>query len=284
MGLQRQLGRAANRLLNPYGYSLQKTGSDFDSRVENRAALDRMFRELADAAEHWLGAQTLFEHRPFPAKEGVAEFYEAYIASPYRQPYGGSRFNNLVWLYLIARSYRPTIIVDSGTYQGASAWALSQGAPAGTPLYSFDIDLSQLKGKVDATYMECDWLGHDFTEDRSRGLCYFDDHVDQARRLIEARDKGFPLAIFDDDFPVTSFAQMAHDGRALPKVEMVLDEQLRGEATLRWSSGGRLHSWDVDAAYLDRARQTIAATDRLPNTSLVTGIHQTPYRVVKLAV
>jgi len=129
---------------------------------------------------------------------------------------------------------------------------------------------------------EQDWADQPFREDRSRGLCYFDDHVDQAARLEQAAAKGFPLAIFDDDFPVTSFAEMAHDGAALPKIEFVLDEALRNQSEISWISRGRRRTWPVDHAALDRARKLIAASERLPNTSLVTGIHQTPYRIVRL--
>jgi hypothetical protein len=75
---------------------------------------------------------------------------------------------------------------------------------------------------------------------------------------------------------------MAQRGTALPKVEFVLDEELRKFQEVTWSEAGVRYSWPVDVDHLDRAKAVIAATERLPNTSLVTGIHQTPYRVVAL--
>jgi hypothetical protein len=74
---------------------------------------------------------------------------------------------------------------------------------------------------------------------------------------------------------------MSRDGMAFPKIEFVLSDELRNEKEIVWKSGDRTLRWPVDAAYLEGGRNLIAATDRLPNTSLVTGLHQTPYRVVK---
>lgn len=280
MGLARFAYRSTNALLGKLGLELSPVGRDFDARLESPWARERMFRRLAEAFDGWLSGQRLFEAERFDLAAGIASFYDEYLHSPFRGRGGGSRFNNLLWLYVIARSYRPTVIVDSGSYFGASAWALRAGSAA--PLYSFDIDLSRLKRRVDATYVEADWSTFRFTEDVSRGLCYFDDHVDQARRLLEANAAGFGLALFDDDFPVTGCIEMAHGGFAFPKVEFVLDDELSDQASLDWSVHGRRHSWPIDGAYLQRARAAIAATERLPNTSVITGIHQTPYRVVRL--
>jgi len=281
MGLARTLFRGTNALLGRVGLELMPLGLDFESRLESPWALARMFRLLADEVDAWLARQTLFDAEPFDSERAIADLYGDYVRSPFRGKGGGSRFNNLVWLYSVARAYRPTVMVDSGTYFGASAWALRKASPA--PLYSFDIDLSRLKRRVDATYVEADWAGYAFEEDLSRSLCYFDDHVDQAKRLLEARSAHFSLAVFDDDVPLTSCAEMAHGGFALPKVEFVLDDELRKQASVEWSERGRRHCWPVDPEYLDKARAAIAATERLPNTSFVTGIQQTPYRVVRLA-
>jgi hypothetical protein len=133
-------------------------------------------------------------------------------------------------------------------------------------------------------YGQDDWTSRVLTRSVTKnGLCYFDDHVDQAKRLIEAHARGFRYAIFDDDFPVTAFAHMAPRPRVLPKVEFVLDDSLLDGDLLKWTLDGTRQEWRVDRKYLDRARQTIEATERLPNSSLITGIHQTPYRVVRLA-
>ena len=283
MGLKRMVFRGTNAFLRNLNLELQVLSQDFDARLDQPAQLNRIFSALGGVADGWLERQKLFPvQSKFDSCKAVEKFYEAYLDSPFRTKQGGSRFNNLVWLHLIAKAMEPELMIDSGTFHGASAWAF---ALAGTPVYSFDIDLSRLAMRVDGVvYSECDWTAFDWKgRNLAKALVYFDDHLDQVRRLIEASERGIPVAIFDDDFPVTSFAAMAGDGHPLPKIEFVLDEQLRGARELSWIDHGRRLVFKVDPAYLDRARALIADTERLADTSLVTGIQQTPYRIVKVA-
>jgi hypothetical protein len=232
----------------------------------------------------WVTRQMIF--RPtetFDTATAVEVFFVQWLETPFRGQQGGSRFNNLLWLHLIAKSVRPDIIVDSGTFLGASAWALSLGSPR-AQVFSFDIDLGNLALRVPGVnYVEADWARHPTGALRGeKVLAYFDDHVDQVRRLVEARDRLCEIAIFDDDFPVTSYFGMAPSPGVLPKVEFALDDELRDGQALRWVANGAEYSFTVDRSYLDCGRSCIAATERLPNTSLITGIHQTPYRIVAL--
>lgn len=284
MGWRGTAGQAVNRLLAGANLALIRRELDFEDRLESPKHLEAMFRALADAFEGWLAHQSVLRATArLDLRTEIAAFHADYLRSPFRDKAGGSRFNNLLCLNLIARLTAPPLIVDSGTYTGASAWALSRGAPAARVL-SFDIDLSHLALRAPGVqYIESDWTRAEFPADQARaGFCYFDDHVDQARRLIEAAERGFGLAVFDDDFTLGAFPAMARDPGVLPKIEMVLDTSLEDGEEIVWSSRGTRHSWRVDAAYLARARSHVAATDRLPNTSLVTGIHQTPYRLVAL--
>jgi hypothetical protein len=282
----RRVFRAIQRALGIAGLSISRAELDFEARLEDPRLLQRIFDELGKTAEGWFSAQTIVRPvAPFDTAAIVGDLYRAYLTSEFRVAFGGSRFNNLAWLCLIARALQPRIIVDSGTFRGASAWALKFGWPQAR-LYSFDIDMTRLRTRVpDVEYIEADWTSFDFSgEDLHNAFCYFDDHVDQARRLIEAGERGFPIAIFDDDFPITSFAAMACQGAALPKIEFVLDEELRKFREVTWSEADVRYTWPVDGAHLDRARALITATERLPNTSLVTGIHQTPYRIAALRI
>ncbi|MCE2725698.1 MAG: hypothetical protein LW698_02830 [Planctomycetaceae bacterium] len=245
-----------------------------------------MLGALADAFDDWCRTSSIWPLTPAAdTASAVERFYDEYLASPFRDQAGGSRFNNLLWLFLLTRATRPSLIVDSGTYRGASAWAFANAEPE-CPILSFDIDLSSLARRTPGvTFLQSDWATHEFTGyDLSRSLAYFDDHVDQGRRLEEAAARGVPWLVFDDDFPVTSFVSMAHDGNALPKIEFLLDDGLRGVSTISWERNGREIQWPIDHQRLERLRTLIAATDRLPNTSLITGIHQTPYRLVSTAI
>lgn len=274
----------ANTLLGRFGLELSRRGiSDFDARLESPKHLEFLFDDLAAPMQQWIDTQKLFTPASrIQVRPAIERFYREYLESPFRAQVAGSRFNNLLWLYLLANAIRPTVIVDSGTYAGASAWAMSLGSPD-SPQYSFDIDLSRLKlRRPGVQYIQADWATFDMKNcDISRGLGYFDDHVDQIGRLIQATDRGIPLAIFDDDLRVTSYLPMDVN-ISLPKIEFALDGRLHDKETISWSFNGRMLTWQVDRAYLDRGRLVIQATERLPDTSLITGIAQTPYRLVAL--
>lgn len=284
MNLRRLAFRGLNLGLSKVGLKLDLKRQDFDDRPLDDFSRGAMLDALADAFLDWRsGSSTAPGGSDFDAHDAVRHFYDRWLEQPFRDQQGGSRFNNLLWLYLVARHFAPDLVVDSGTYQGASAWALALGAPQ-AKVFSFDIDLSQTRVRVQTvSYVEQDWATFALpTAPGARLLCYFDDHVDQARRLLEAADRNCALAIFDDDYPVTSFYAMAPSPSVLPKIEFVLDERLHDGQILRWRANGREQSWGVDKRYLDAARATILASERLPNTSLITGIHQTPYRLVAL--
>lgn len=232
-----------------------------------------------------MSAQTILrETHAFDVREATGAFFEAWMSTPFRRPTGGSRFNNILWLHLISKAMRPNIIIDSGTFEGASAWALSKGAPDAETM-SFDVDLSQILHREPGVhYIEHDWTAVPINAPTgSRVLAYFDDHIDQARRLLEARQLGVTIAIFDDDLPLTAFYRMAPTTAVLPKIEFVLDDSLRDGQILEWNYRGTCQRFVIDRAYLNRARAVIEASERLPPTGLITGIYQTPYRIVRLA-
>jgi hypothetical protein len=282
MSLARTAYRALNRALLSFGLRLDRVSRDFDDAPLDNATLEAVFAALAQSVDAWITGQTLFEVKTrFDTVQVVGEFYARWRGGPFRERQGGSRFNNLLWLHLLAKAYEPDVIVDSGTYQGASAWALALACPAARTL-SFDIDLSQLRLRADGvTYVESDWASHGLGPP-ARLLCYFDDHVDQVRRLLEAADRGCHLAIFDDDYPTTSYYAMAPSPSVLPKLEFALDPSMTDGRVLEWTFAGRTHRWVADRAYLDTGVAVIRETERLPNSSLITGIHQTPYRLVAL--
>lgn len=283
MSLAGKILRTANRVLSPFALRLTAVDEDFHYRPAGYA-LDRMASDLAECFATWADAQSVF---PIDASrcgsDTVRDFFDAYVGSRFRLNAGGSRFNNLLWLHLIARSMRPSLVVDSGTFTGASAWSLALGAPDAS-VFSFDIDMSRLRHRDPRVKYYCmDWMQSDWRRvPTGEALCFFDDHVDQARRLTEAHARGLRYLVFDDDFPCTSFAPMAHGGSALPKISFVLDSELDRVDRLEWRCGKSQAAWAVSHARIAEARALIECTARLPNTSLITGIHQTPFRLVRL--
>ena len=78
----------------------------------------------------------------------------------------------------------------------------------------------------EADYHEYDWMNATITA-HGNTLCYFDDHINHAQRVIEAHARGFRTLLFDDDFPAYHLHATGHP--PLPTIAMIYDETL-GEA------------------------------------------------------
>ena len=137
------------------------------------------------------------------SKELVDEFIEVYSRRPYRHNKWGCKFMNSFFLYCYARTIKPTLIIELGTYQGQTTWLLEQACRA--RIYSFDITHWKLKKKTKkAYYIKSDW--NDFwkhTELKGMNpMIYIDDHINQMQRLSEATERGFKHIFFDDNIPL----------------------------------------------------------------------------------
>jgi hypothetical protein len=279
----RKAVRKTRRMLRAAGL-LAQPPLDFSNRLTSAKHVDGMLARIADVAEGWLSKQTVLPDLcPIDVRREVRDFYAAYLSGPFRETSGGSRFNKLLWLALLAKALRPTLVIDSGTYRGASAWALSLGAPDAAIL-SFDMDLSRLhQRQPNCEYFQHEWSKHDLTSfDLSRSLCYFDDLVDQVRRLLEAKARHIPFAIFNDDFPVSCFVNATPSPAQLPKLEFIDDPSLEHGDVLEWTWGGARRRWVVDQDYLAKGRAAIKAAERLPDLGTITGIRVLSPKLVAL--
>lgn len=199
----------------------------------------------------------------------VAAFFALYPGRPVRDNKGGSGFNDSLWIYLVARLLAPSLIVESGVHRGHSTWLLRQACPA-AEIESFDIDLSRLVYRDPAARRhERDWLEAPLeTGQPDQALIFFDDHISQARRVIEAHDRGFRRLLFDDNFPAE--ALFATGGPPLPTIDMVLDEALEPGQEIAWKRNGKRYSTTLDGAEVAKARTLIARVLRLPELGPVT--------------
>jgi hypothetical protein len=100
-------------------------------------------------------------------------------------------------------------------------------------------------------------------------LCYFDDHVNHGKRLLEAAERGFTRAIFDDNVP---WHALHKDGLPpVPTIDMLFDTSLKDGETLEWVSAGRRLSYVQHAEFTDRARSVVASVERSPRLQQITG-------------
>lgn len=233
-----KLKRLPNKFLRPFGLRLSKLDVP-DSVMLNAQYVDRLAAELTDIATTFLG-----RHRSLPGSVDrtrisgiVADFLALYRQRPIKSNTSGSGFNNCFWIYLTVRLLDPELIVESGVWKGQTSWLMHQACPSAN-IHSFDINLSRLAYKDGAiAFHEMDWAGFDFGPvDPAKSICFFDCHVNQARRIREAYDRGFRFLLFDDNPPVHKLYSFGTPG--LPTVDMLLDDTVKSGDEIVWTKGG----------------------------------------------
>lgn len=191
------------------------------------------------------------------------DFFGLYPERPVPSNSGGSGFGNLFWLYLMGRLRQPDLIVESGVWQGQSSWILRRACPM-AEFHAFDIDLSRLVYRDESIeFHEHDWAQFDFGDVRDRNtLVFFDDHVDQMRRLEESRERGFRTLLVDDNLPVYHIFREL--GGIVPTVDMLFDDALEDGQEIAWLHRNRRHACRVDRAAWNRARATVGRYENFP--------------------
>ena len=131
--MSRRIARKlVSRLPSPFRLELVRAARDLEDFLEPGKYRERIFQRVATAADGWLRTQMIAPRRQdFDVAREVREFFDDYRASPFREPHGGSRIGNLLWLDLLAKAFAPDVMVDSGRLGrqrlGAQA-RLSRGA------------------------------------------------------------------------------------------------------------------------------------------------------------
>ncbi|MEX2628625.1 MAG: hypothetical protein WD341_01715 [Tistlia sp.] len=203
------------------------------------------------------------------AAEAIAEFFPLYRERPIRSNKGGGLINDSLSLYLVARLLQPETIVESGTYQGHSAWLLRRACPAAA-IVTFDVRPEQLRHREpDVDYRAGDWSAAPLPDfDPARTLVWFDDHVSHARRLVEARNAGFRHALFDDNFD--AYSLYATGGAPVPTLAMTIDRGLADGEEIVWMRHGKTYRYRLDGAACRAARAAMADYRPLPDLSPIT--------------
>jgi len=202
-------------------------------------------------------------------RDDIAVFVDLYGDRPCRDNRGGCRFNSCVSIYLIARLVAPEAIIESGTFQGQSAWVLRCARP-GAEIRCHDPDLSNLlwhDPSID--FSAHDWTDAGLAADARPALLFFDDHVSQALRVTEAYDRGFRTVLFDDDFPASRLGETGIP--PAPTISMIFDTSWRDGQRLEWRRNAKRRSLIIDGAACSAARNRIATVHHLPDLAALNG-------------
>ena len=135
-------------------------------------------------------------------KSYLEEFREIYKERPIKNNDGGMKSTHMFYCWLTAKLLSPELIVESGTYKGASAWLFKTACPKSKVL-SFDpcpeYRTYTTKG---VEYYDYDFSRHNWINLPSNSLIFFDDHQNAYTRLQQCKWFGFQNVIFEDNYPV----------------------------------------------------------------------------------
>lgn len=216
----------------------------------------------------------------------IAEFRKIYLKSPITMNFYGANFPSGVNLFLIARHLAPRVIVESGVYKGQSSYFLASACPK-AEIHAFDPNLGELRHRAPGVkYHDHDWMSMEVACDPvGEGFCFFDDHVNQAKRVIQAHARGFRHMLVDDSWPIE--AVIGCGWPPLPSIDMVMSDTLAPGEAVRWVEMGKMWTYVHSEKMRElcaRARSLIRAAYEVPSLYRECGIAPTSaYKFIELA-
>jgi hypothetical protein len=119
---------------------------------------------------------------------------------------GGMKVPDMFSLYFLLKKLRPSVVIESGVWNGQSTKLIRETLEDVTII---SLDPRPIEGYIDenTTYYVGDKF-KDFKDldlssfDMNSVLCFFDDHQNQAQRLIQCIDKNVKHVFFNDNYPV----------------------------------------------------------------------------------
>ena len=265
--LERLRRRVLSPLFDRLGYDLVPAAPDWSHRPTSAHEVATLLGSAADILERDLAAAGL--ELDGDLREQVQAFWALIPTAPVRQRRGGSGFNGALQLYVAMRALKPDFVVESGVFRGLTTWVIRQARPQ-AEIFCHDPDLSGLQYRdVRARYSTADWSTADWSRlDPARTVAFFDDHVAQGRRVVEAQARGVTRLLFDDD--AAGHRIHAHGGPAHPTIAMITGPE-RSPEPIRWIRNGRLFEQAADDALVDQAAGLIARSHAFDDLHRATG-------------
>lgn len=265
------LYRFLNRHVLPrHGLILRKYATDGDDGTETAALSRRQDEAAAALLADWAQAAGF---TAAPGRSVLADWLQDFRAvhgqRPIRDNKGGAGFNSSLCLWLTARLAAPRAVIESGTFQGHSAWLLRQALPS-AEIVTYDTVPENLAHRVPGiVYRQGDWSAADAprpTAPPADCLLFFDDHVSHARRLREALAEGYRLILLDDDVPAD--ALYATGWPPAPSLSMLFDPDLAPGQEIVWRRNGKTKRVRLEAADL-AVRDSVEGFWHLPDLAPV---------------
>jgi|WetSurMetagenome_2_1015567.scaffolds.fasta_scaffold116951_1 hypothetical protein len=197
------------------------------------------------------------------------KFIEIYAKRPIKENTGGTGIKPGYWLFVMAGFLDAELIIESGVWRGQSAWLLRQANPRAV-VHAFDISLQNLEYR-DSTikYHKMDWYEYRlFCCNPERSIIFFDDHINQARRVQEAHRRGFKWVFFDDNVSPDMFYRVGRP--PLPTIEMLYNSRYKDGDTITWELQGTKHDFVFSLPVAEEAKKLISHYYVFPTATCLT--------------
>ncbi len=169
----------------------------------------------------------------------------------------GSTPVTLPWLFMVARALQPKVLVESGTFAGSSLFMLRHAAPL-AKMFAFDLDFSELVTRLDGVeYRQHDWGTDSVRAESPADLCYFNDHINNCKRVRQCYERGFKHLILDDSPDMGEIHKWRYP--AVPTISMIENNKWRDGDVIEWNWFGNGLQWRM--RYLFRVADTFGAAD-----------------------
>lgn len=268
MSWKARVRRTVNDRLEPAGFTLRRFQPEILVRAMQSPAVRE--RQVLAFREVMTDALAALPKLAVPTEFEIEAFATALPTCPVYQDTGGSGFSAAMLLWTIAKSVRAQLVVESGVFRGFTTWVLRQAGPP-VRQYAFDISFAERKRvEQQVTYYETDWMNVPIdVPNREHTLIYFDDHVDQWRRVREAAERGFRYLVFDDSLPSTA---LHNDGMAaVPTIDMLFEDHLTDGEEILWRTECGEFCYRHDSAQAAATSKLVEARVRLPDLHFVFG-------------
>ncbi|NES83176.1 MAG: hypothetical protein F6K10_18195 [Moorea sp. SIO2B7] len=177
---------------------------------------------------------------------------------------GGIREKDHLNFWCLSQLFSPEVYVESGVFIGSSLHAFIN-SPAIKKIFAIDPNLSKLRIPREsipgAELIDSkDFSQIDFTLSGMKSLVYFDDHIDTARRIIQASEKGFRYLLFDDSTGLEGICQRLYP--AIPTIPMIMNADILNPGDeLAWTFGSSsINGVRGFAKNIIRGKSNMAAT------------------------
>jgi hypothetical protein len=188
--------------------------------------------------------------------------------------------NGTVWLFLLARILNPRVVVESGVFRGSSLFTFRNAVPQ-AKIFAFDLDFAALLSRLQGVdYRQHDWSTDKVRAESSSDLCFFDDHINNCKRIRQSYERGFRHVVVDDSPDLGEIHQFRYP--AVPTMSMIENNKWAEGDTVEWNWNGRRLRYTFRVADTFGASEIIEAIHRFPSLKRWTGMEDAFHYYVRL--